>query len=1025
LAGALAPASAQAGWCWEYSDLPANDPRPWGCSSSDDGISTGDTIGQTVRQEHRNWHCTHPIPSAAFAPVEEQRLYGREFCAFHRQFIQDFDNWRLENIPSLGRMDIWTASQDAVIPGNEETTTTAFTHCSSCGSSPGDCPPTRAACPAGEGDPNCYTRDAGATCAGCSDIPAKFIGASLDTEFDHLGEVCYQLELDWHGSYHGGVSNEGCGDVGTTVNTTRDPAFWMAHKKLDEISRDWQALQAADVVIVLDRSGSMDDNCSSPTPPLDETQCAINDAREAAKFFADRVTDVRLDALGNPEATQHRIALVSFSNTATTELGLTAAAGIVDGSGTTPFEVAIDGVATGGATSIGAGIRRAIEILNAAPSPNDHQAILVLTDGRENVTPCLEADTSPCLSADPDDELTVDEYGDIQLVAVGISEGAEEIHLRDAAESHGGVFIAQPHLSDPDEDLDPVKMLKFFETAYSTIFEEEAVLDPHYTDYGGRVTLVNEFPLTFCGGERSLTVVLGRQKLGQRTTTGADACDLRLEVVRPDGKVVDTARQDVEARHADAYHFVRVPLPLEGQREGTWRARVVRPDPTSCDLGPQGQDYFFSATSRSFSRVKPWPLVPYSPAGAPLRASFRNGDSHRPVGGWDSVTAQVMVVPPGDAPTTPLVFDLHDDGGHGDGIAGNGTYGLEIPTTSIDTSWVDQSDGNASYLLRGRFKFTKNGCSQTREAEYSVVVTPNPATCVTQRCGTIRRVYPGQVLPVDELSCFENVCGSDQTVQVQMSDSKGWLRTLDENGNLIPLPSSFSLGEIHAAHHACLEGGQPIPILIEVPPDASFGDQSLITTGGTASPGGSSTSCTTTIEVYLRDCNDNQVHDLLDISNGTSLDGNNNQVPDECEESFGHQHLEDSDGDGIPDDVEGNGDPDFDAFPNWLDLDSDGDGLLDANEGVSDPDEDGLPNFLDLDSDGDGVGDDVDSDPFPVCGDKQVGLGESCDDGNTTDGDGCSAQCQEEVPVPAVPLWGIFAVGASVLLSAGVVFRRR
>ena len=89
LAVAFAPAPAQAGWCWEYSDLAANDPRPWGCSSTDDGISTGDTVGQTVRQEHRNWHCTHTVPSVISDPVEDQRLYGREFCAFHRQFIQD------------------------------------------------------------------------------------------------------------------------------------------------------------------------------------------------------------------------------------------------------------------------------------------------------------------------------------------------------------------------------------------------------------------------------------------------------------------------------------------------------------------------------------------------------------------------------------------------------------------------------------------------------------------------------------------------------------------------------------------------------------------------------------------------------------------------------------------------------------------------------------------------------------------------------------------------------------------------
>jgi hypothetical protein len=65
----------------------------------------------------------------------------------------------------------------------------------------------------------------------------------------------------------------------------------------------------------------------------------------------------------------------------------------------------------------------------------------------------------------------------------------------------------------------------------------------------------------------------------------------------------------------------------------------------------------------------------------------------------------------------------------------------------------------------------------------------------------------------------------------------------------------------------------------------------------------------------------------------------------------------DTDGDGIPDDLEGDGDPDGDGTPNYLDDDSDGDGLDDSYEGTADPDFDGTPNFLDLDSDNDGVSD--------------------------------------------------------------------
>ena len=78
----------------------------------------------------------------------------------------------------------------------------------------------------------------------------------------------------------------------------------------------------------------------------------------------------------------------------------------------------------------------------------------------------------------------------------------------------------------------------------------------------------------------------------------------------------------------------------------------------------------------------------------------------------------------------------------------------------------------------------------------------------------------------------------------------------------------------------------------------------------------------------------------------------------------------DSDGDGIPNGIEGSTDPDEDGLPNYLDADSDGDGLPDAIEGTADPDGDGIPNFLDTDSDGDGVPDETEralgTDPYDV-----------------------------------------------------------
>jgi hypothetical protein len=61
---------------------------------------------------------------------------------------------------------------------------------------------------------------------------------------------------------------------------------------------------------------------------------------------------------------------------------------------------------------------------------------------------------------------------------------------------------------------------------------------------------------------------------------------------------------------------------------------------------------------------------------------------------------------------------------------------------------------------------------------------------------------------------------------------------------------------------------------------------------------------------------------------------------------------DDTDGDGIPDNVEGAGDPDGDNVPNFEDTDSDGDGLPDVEEAGPDPTRpvdrngDGIPDYL-------------------------------------------------------------------------------
>jgi hypothetical protein len=98
----------------------------------------------------------------------------------------------------------------------------------------------------------------------------------------------------------------------------------------------------------------------------------------------------------------------------------------------------------------------------------------------------------------------------------------------------------------------------------------------------------------------------------------------------------------------------------------------------------------------------------------------------------------------------------------------------------------------------------------------------------------------------------------------------------------------------------------------------------------------------------------------------------------------------DDDNDTIPDIVEGDGDPDGDAIPNWFDPDSDGDGVYDsveAGENPNDPvdtDGDSTPDYLDNDSDNDTVLDGADNCRLVSNPDQEDigdgdGIGDACD----------------------------------------------
>ncbi len=115
-----------------------------------------------------------------------------------------------------------------------------------------------------------------------------------------------------------------------------------------------------------------------------------------------------------------------------------------------------------------------------------------------------------------------------------------------------------------------------------------------------------------------------------------------------------------------------------------------------------------------------------------------------------------------------------------------------------------------------------------------------------------------------------------------------------------------------------------------------------------------------------------------DLNRLTRVEYDTAMVIDYDYDAAGNRTLKDiymdSDFDGIPDSMDGTGDPDGDGLENYLDTDSDGDGIADSIEAGPDPknprntDGTDMPDYLDTDSDNDGYTDRIEwitgSDPY-------------------------------------------------------------
>jgi hypothetical protein len=235
---------------------------------------------------------------------------------------------------------------------------------------------------------------------------------------------------------------------------------------------------------------------------------------------------------------------------------------------------AINAAGATGCTGMGGGIERALELLcppsgncnGFSGSGNARKAILLLTDGIENVPHCIQpagASGSTCGSQCFGAQIDYDKLHFTQLVAVGFG-GAASLDgpkLTLLAERQGGIYVQNPGGTGDD-------LKHFFTKAFGQLTDEFTRVDPTGT-LAAAEAATDPVEYSSCG-DAKLTFASGWQ---EAVTPGA----LRLLVTAPGGALVRRGGPGVEASRESTWDFARIRMPQGAPVSGHWSAQLVRP----------------------------------------------------------------------------------------------------------------------------------------------------------------------------------------------------------------------------------------------------------------------------------------------------------------------------------------------------------------------------------------------------------------------------------------------------------------
>lgn len=477
--------------------------------------------------------------------------------------------------------------------------------------------------------PNCYMRDYQPFCPVCArvirqtlapflppesvnlltpsisftDIPEGIGGAGVTTHRAIVFEVTTCRRL------HFTITSGPTGGFGTPFGTvaearpdqyapTGTARLWLSYTsmapptasgtvtvRLDETGQTWSINIDANTVerpksavsLVLDRSGSMWEGAGDGFTKVEKL-------REAARIFVHAMLPG--DGIG----------LVRFDHTAERVMDVADVGPLDIGTGRTDAIDLINGPQFDprGATSIGGGVLQGRDQLNAATSaePYSVRAMLVLTDGVENVSPMLSSVTS---------SINANTFA----IGLGLPYNISVAALNLLTQGNSGHLLITGALTTDQQ----TRLTKYFLQVLAGITNATVITDPR-----GVLTAESEhrIPFSISEADYGFDAFL--------LTPAPDAVDYQLET--PDGSRIDmhssASLQTTEVVVRDGVAFYRVALPgipsaAAGSHAGTWHA-VLR-------LGKRHRGQVGDTAVKPRQRVLPYDFVAHGYSNLVFNAS--------------------------------------------------------------------------------------------------------------------------------------------------------------------------------------------------------------------------------------------------------------------------------------------------------------------------------------------------------------------------------------------------------------------